>query len=364
MDSDLSSYFDADAQKAQERYQAALSAGYDPETAASLYLAPSQVKRKIIEAHPDDFQDPGTLGQIDSDFDSAISTTVKNMGRDDSASQLVLSQMTPLAQKWGAMTAKTKIDDPAVAAALDSVRSGGSVLDAVTNDPNLLKSSSIRSQIRLEMNGGGKKQGKGEYDKARLALAHKKFLDATDNTARDAAAAILQQYDSGLPSDESQPATTLTDSGDATQPLSSGAFGWLGNESPSTNINDILAAAAAKQSAPAPQQSAATVLANPQGRFFISGQNGQPDLTNYEGGRAGADAAWVLAHPNIEPQPADEDWSNPDHVAQLPDSGTPAPKTSKSSSQFKDKSGKVWNYVGDSDNPTSDHNPDNWELAQ
>jgi hypothetical protein len=331
---DLSTYFDADQQKAQERYQAALSAGYDPETAASLYLAPSQVKRKIIEAHPDDFQAPGTLGQIDADFDSAISSTVKNMGRDDSASQLVLSQMSPLAQKWGAMTAKSKIDDPAVAAALDSVRSGGSVLDAVTNDPNLLKSSSIRSQVRNELNNGGKKQGKGEYDKARLALAHKNFLEATDNTARDAAAAILQQYDSGLPAGETQPAATTTGSSDASAAaLTPSVFQ---SPTPSFDINDILAAAAARQAhAIAPNDSAVAALSKPQGKFFISGMNGLPDLTNYEGGRAGADAAWAAAHPAPTATATNEDAAAA-ALAQLPDSGTPAPSTNEVVRRTKD----------------------------
>lgn len=325
---DLSSYFDADNQKAQQRYQAALSAGYDPETAASLYLAPSQVKQKIIASHPDDFKDQDTLNQIDSDFDTAVGSTVKNMGRDDSASQLVLGQMTPLAQKWSAMTAPDKLNLKDEAAAISRIKSGASTaIDELQNDPSLQKSSVLRTQERKEL-----KSGKGEYDKARLALAHKNFLEATDNTSRDAAAAILQQYDSGLPDTGAQPTVISTDSGD----VPAGPIA----PPPSFNMNDILSAAWARQTPTvAPAESPAAALASSKGKFFISGMNGKPDLTSYKGGRIGADAAWVLAHPNIEPQPADEDWSNPDHVAQLPDSGTPLPSTERV--RVKSPSGKI-----------------------
>jgi len=326
---DLSSYFDADNQKAQQRYQAALSAGYDPETAASLYLAPSQVKWKIIEAHPGYFQDPDTLSQIDSDFDTAVGSTVKNMGRDDSASQLVLGQMTPLAQKWSAMTAPDKLNLKDEAAAISRIKSGASTaIDELQNDPSLQKSSVLRTQERKELASGGKR-GKGEYDKARLALAHKNFLEATDNTSRDAAAAILQQYDSGLPDTGAQPTVISTDSGD----VPAGPIA----PPPSFNMNDILAATWARQTpAVAPAESPAAVLASPKGKFFISGMNGKPDLTNYEGGRTGADAAWLAARPAPTATTTNADDAAAAILAQLPDSGTPLPSTNEVVRRTKD----------------------------
>ena len=104
-------------------------------------------------------------------------------------------------------------------------------------------------------------------------------------------------------------------------------------------MNDILSAARASQTpAAAPAVSPAAVLASPKGKFFISGMNGKPDLTNYEGGRAGADAAWA-ARPAPTATATNADDAAAAILAQLPDSGTPLPSTERV--RVKSPSGKI-----------------------
>jgi hypothetical protein len=70
-----------------------------------------------------------------------------------------------------------------------------------------------------------------------------------------------------------------------------------------------------------PKEAAAMPASN--GKFFISGQNGKPDLTNYGGGRSEADAAWAArTTPRINP-PADTAPVEPTAATVMADQAKP-----------------------------------------
>src|ERR1035437_7315112 len=85
MPTDLSTEFDADWQKAQERYQAGVNGGYSEADAGQLYLAPSRAKWKNIQASPETFQKKGNMAKINSDFEDAGVSAMKNLTRDQPA---------------------------------------------------------------------------------------------------------------------------------------------------------------------------------------------------------------------------------------------------------------------------------------
>lgn len=80
---DFGSLYAEDFKKAQARFERGLNAGYDEGTADALYLDPMRKKWAIIQANPGEFQDTAKLDKINSDFEDATASAVKNLQKTD-----------------------------------------------------------------------------------------------------------------------------------------------------------------------------------------------------------------------------------------------------------------------------------------
>lgn len=114
-DQDLSTQFDTDWQKAQERYQKYVNAGLPEADAAKLFIAPVDTKWKIIRSSPQTFEDKKKMAKINSDFEDATieagkSAFDRNSMTGNSTSSLVQKWMTEVSadKAKGKLTAAEK----------------------------------------------------------------------------------------------------------------------------------------------------------------------------------------------------------------------------------------------------------------
>jgi hypothetical protein len=333
---DLSTQFDADWQKAQKRYQEYINVAYtkdetdfiakskdkamakaaiEAKTAAEadqLYLAPVHAKWKVIQSAPQFFQDKSNLGRINSDFEDATQAASKSAFDRSSDGASPAGDLGPLVQKWATEVTSEK---------------GMAKTSAATQK---LQVGDLRSQIkRLETKRGtytyhlndakldpetakNYTAAVGNIDSqlADLNGQYKTLLGGGTLPAQPAAVAAPQvQTPFGQPNTSFQPPAETQPS-----PIVPSAAGG-------DNISPDLAASGLRMPAPTPfdefrqqfsakldaelQAQAAPATPASNGKFFISGANGKPDLTNYGGGRTEADAAWAArTAPRISP-PAD-----------------------------------------------------------
>jgi hypothetical protein len=347
---DLSTQFDADWQKAQERYQAGVSGGYTEADADQLYLAPIRAKWKIIQASPETFQRKGNMAKINSDFEDAGVSAMKNLTRDkptkpmpvkrpvrgaapavpeDSTGKTVADHFGPLVQKWAMEVTADKAGNKTSSAErkieLSDIRSSMRRATArrdkyhdklVNNFPTITEPDARHLAIANH---------KSEEDKAISELAGLKAQEQTllsGGTLPTVAAATPEvkmpvgeqgKFYNRVLADraaiEKNPVATGSSArgfnmgllgGNLTRSISSDSIAQESDQA--KQVMSDFAKRLAPQIDPASGQvieglpAAAAAPAMPvrnNGQFFISGANGKPDLTNYAGGRAEADAAWA-----------------------------------------------------------------------
>ena len=321
---DLSTQFDSDWQKAQKRYQEYINVAYtkdetdfiakskdkamakaaiEAKTAAEadqLYLAPVHAKWKVIQSAPQFFQDKSNLGRINSDFeDAAASSSRAAFDRSpDGASPA--GDLGPLVQKWATeLTAEkgmAKTSEVAQKLQVGDLRSQIKRLETKRgtytyhlNDAKLDPETAKNYTAAV---------GNIDSQLADLKGQYQTMLSGGTMPAQPAAAAAPQaQTPFGQPNTSFQPPAETQPS-----PIVPSAAGG-------DNISPDLAASGLRMPAPTPfdefrQQFSAKLDAEMQpkeaaampasnGKFFISGANAKPDLTNYGGGRSEADAAWA-----------------------------------------------------------------------
>jgi len=291
MPTDLTSQSDADWQLAQKRYNDALNAGYDEKTAASLYLAPVDAKWKIIQSNPDAFDNADSLNAINSDFNDAQSSAVKAVSA--GADPISLSAVeNKYATRQKAESAAQQLADLRLA--------------KMQNPP----------------------EPKSLKQKADIAIAVTQYKNLVENGGSPediaAAAAQLEQVSGTAP--EAASSTASAPPMDATSALNpgSGAFGGITMPPPmpfADKLNQIVAQAGAH---------AADALTKKPVIYITGGKNNTVD-------RAGADAAWLQAHPTTA---APSNGSAADALSQaenaLPDfSGQPAPSVNGNVVSYK-----------------------------
>lgn len=247
---DLNSQSTIDWQKAQERYQKALGVGYDPQTAASLYLAPIDAKWKIISAAPDEFQDPQKFGQINSDFENAQSSAVQALTGGSSPISIAANQ-----SKW-----MTRVKPES---ALEQLR-----------------------QLRLDkmLNPTAKMTARQQAD---LSVAKKNYIDAVGTgdatTIQSAADALDRVSQSALPGLTAQPVAQESTISATTQPSPSAAL-------TPTNPDELSPYFASigfhGPTGPVETPSPAEALTTRKPVIYITGGKGNTV------DKAGADAAW------------------------------------------------------------------------
>jgi hypothetical protein len=311
---DLQSQSAADWLQAQTRFQNGLNLGLSEQDSAALYLAPIQAKWKIINSAPDEFSDGDKLGKINSDFEDAQISAVKAL----TGGSIPIS-IDATEGKWKALPRS-----PNTIQQLADLR-----LQRLLN-PKAKPSVSQRAELQA---------AKSDYiDKLKNGTDEEKVAarDLLDRLSQSMELGSGTETATDSAGDQPSAASILTQSG--------GFPPWL---LPSLGVKIGQAAVfGAGQVNPTSEPTAP--LEKNVGKFFISAEKGKPDLTNYEGGRAGADAAWALAHPSGTIQSsgtdADEDWSNPNH----------APKESEFQKGDRVKQGGIiYKYDGEKFNPVS-----------
>jgi hypothetical protein len=344
---DLSTQFDTDWQKAQERYQTGLNSGFSEADAEQLYLAPIRAKWKIIQASPETFQKKGNMAKINSDFEDAGVSAVKNLTRDqpakpkpgkrpvkgavpeDSTGKTVSDHFMPLMQKWAMEVTAEKGQSKATAATqklqvgdlrsqikrLETKRGtytyhlNDAKLDPATKTNYTAAVSSIDSQL-ADLNG--------QYQ----TILSGGTLPAAAPAASEVPTPFGQQNTSFQPPAETQPSPAVPSAagGDSISPDL--AASGLRMPAP-TPFDEFRQQFSAKLDAELQAQAAPATPAS-NGKFFISGANGKPDLTNYGGGRTEADAAWAArTAPRISP-PADIAPVEPTAATVMADQAKPA----------------------------------------
>lgn len=231
---DLTADFDADWQKAQQRYQNYYNQAYtteqnnfikaigenvrrkggsDSEVAAalaeakqqvesdknkeadSLYLAPIRQKWKIIQSAPETFSSKSKREQIGQDFESAQESAVKNLSRDESVESSVASRIAPLSQKWSlaaefpsdAMVPRTPAQvtawfarNPAMQSeekeALTQIGQGMPETDVIMAHPTLLQNAPYSSRWNPRMTSA---IGREQRAEEKATAAAKKPVDIT-----------------------------------------------------------------------------------------------------------------------------------------------------------------------------------------
>ena len=190
---DLSSDFDADWKQAQQRVQAATSSGLSQQDAEKLYLAPVTTKWNIIQSNPSAFTTKSNLDKINSDFETAQESAVKNLSRSDSTEKTVSDQLSPLAQKWSIAsqfptepkipTTETQINasnakNPALTReedeALSQIEKGQPESQAILNHPILLKVQPFASRWNPRLNAAIARDAR-EKDKTSEASSPEKL---------------------------------------------------------------------------------------------------------------------------------------------------------------------------------------------
>jgi hypothetical protein len=277
---DLSTQSAADWLQAQTRFQNGLNLGLSEADSAALYLAPIQAKWKIISSAPDEFSDSDKLGKINSDFESAQTSAVKAL----LGGSLPISLNTTEG-KWATMPKSPSVLEqirdlrlqkllhpnvkPSVSQQAELAAAKSNYIDKLKNgtDEEKLAARTLLDQISQSMELGGGTE------------------TATDSTDNQPASALnpTPPIQSPQPVSGNGTDTLSAPVGELTMPAPAPFYDWLAEKT-------------------AESQPAVAAL-KPTGKFFISGTNGKPDLTNYTD-RAEADAAWALSHPDMMNKPA------------------------------------------------------------
>jgi hypothetical protein len=336
---DLSTQFDADWQKAQKRYQdyvnvaytkdeaafiakskdkAAAKAAIEAKTAAEadqLYLAPVHAKWKVIQASPETFQRKGNMEKITSDFEAATEKAQKSAFDRSSDGAAASGDLGPLVQKWATEVVSEKGQAKTTAATQKKQASDldweikrlktkyGSysrLLDNALLDEGTAKNykksqATIDSQLK-DLNGqyqtllnGGTLPTAASEVKMPVSEQGKFYNRILADRAAIEANPITPKRTWYNPAGWARPAgipseNIIQPSEQAGQVMSDFAKRLAPQIDPASGqVIEGPPAAAVAPAMPAPNA----------GKFFISGENGKPDLTNFAGGRAEADAAWA-----------------------------------------------------------------------
>ena len=252
---DLAAEFDADWQKAMQRYNTGVNAGYTEADADTLYLAPVREKWKLIQSSPSTFTDKSKLDKINSDFEAAQESAVKNLNRSESTEETVGSRIGPLAQKWSiaasfptspkvpttpSQTAAWFAHNPAMQAeekeTLSQIASGVPESEAILAHPTLLQNApyGARWNPRLTASIGRDQRAAAKADAApdvtKLARSRRFFTNEL-TTNPDLPPDVKQEYEDQISQIDSMMSpfsrgvrfTSPTDSSPAEAPQSPGS---------------------------------------------------------------------------------------------------------------------------------------------
>jgi hypothetical protein len=276
---DLSSMFDADWNKAMSRYDAS---GYDESDSLELYLKPALAKRKIIETYPEKFLKPGMFKQISDDFDSATGSAIKDLTRDEPTGVTVTKRFAPLLQKWTVLASMpeiskterrdlTALHSQMVKAQAMSTAAQKAILHLKPSDPDY---AVMRANWEKQKNESDR-QWQDWNAKYQEAVRGDVSSSAQSTVTPEVQTPFSRTGTSFVP--PAEPSTATNESTEADVPIIA------------PYANAIMPARDAMQNA---MGQGASYYPQNRGKFFISGEQGKPDLTNYAGGRTEADAAW------------------------------------------------------------------------
>jgi hypothetical protein len=152
----LAGTFDSDWSAAQDKYNAAIKAGFDSEDAAQTYLSPVRAKWQIVSKSPALLQNPQQLSDFSKEFNDTTNEFQKryNSYNVDGGAWAADQTIKPLLEKWSIKASLPQMNPQttAVEDAYQEYADGKSPRDILKEYPTIALDKSFMSLLRAEVN--------------------------------------------------------------------------------------------------------------------------------------------------------------------------------------------------------------------
>jgi hypothetical protein len=384
----LSSDFDSDWSEAQDKYNNAIKAGYDPADAETQYLAPVRTKYQIISQTPSLLGNQRNLMSFTKEYDDETSEFQKryNSFNRDGGAWAAQQTIKPLLDKWSikaSLPSGPSQQQQEQIAAYQEFAEGKPPSEILKEHPSLALDKSFDTLVARDLNRDNRPAPLSDVQKAQKSVLTSTLVSAlndNDPARIQAATASLDAFDKKYGGGGARAATSMVPSGNVPQGTMTPSLlrpsAPLGTSETSdipdlTGNSQAIAALPygakyydngslrqAFHATPLPSGSGVVIGSNRQGTASPVVQNAPaPPVAPAITSPATLTPSWNFKPPVAAGAPV-QTPTNPVVVAPAAAQSAPIART------FKDKSGQKFVYTGTSADPSTDKNPANWSVAQ